>query len=151
MKRCINGACIAEDECCFDASPSGAGGCQRVVCVNGQEQCQPVALGTPCKMPGGADGTCCNGQCTKEALVCPAYPWREFNRNTCRCDCPDGGTDADGSSGHRYCCPAGFPVLSFGGICYADPVGTHVCMMGHHFCPSPYPDQTSEWCCRDGT
>ena len=25
-----------------------------------------------------------------------------------------------------------------------------VCMMEHHFCPSPYPDQTSEWCCRDG-
>jgi hypothetical protein len=150
QKRCGDGSCIAEDQCCADAPPPlCASGCQRIVCLNGQFQCQNLALGTPCRMPGGTDGTCCNGQCTREVLTCEVYPyrgWRDFNAETCRCNCADGGVDTPGFAG--YCCPAAMPLHDGHGRCFAEGDATNwVCLLGHHYCAdSPYPDYP---CCRD--
>jgi hypothetical protein len=147
-KRCNDGSCIPEDQCCFDVPVPGCdGGCKRVVCVNGQEQCQPRELGALCKMRGGDDGTCCNGQCTKEAIVCPAYPQRYFDVETCQCACPGGGTDIPGSNG-RLCCPAGYPSHDNIGKCWQPGGDEWVCAIGYHKCtpqdlPNPY------GCCLD--
>jgi hypothetical protein len=147
-RRCDDGECIPETECCFDSLPDcGGGTCQRIVCVNGQEQCQPLPLGAPCKLRGGDNGTCCNGQCTKEAIVCPNYPPRSFNETTCRCECPDGGTDIPGSNG-RLCCPAGFPLHDSIGKCWKPSGNDWTCAMGYHKC-TPQDPPNSYGCCLD--
>lgn len=148
QRRCLNDSCIPEDQCCFDALPPECeGGCMRAVCINGQEQCQPRELGALCNVPGGVAGTCCNGQCTREAIVCPNYPPRNFNESTCTCECPGGGTDIPGSNG-RLCCPAGFPLHDNIGKCWTPGGDEWACAMGYHKCtpqdpPNPY------GCCRD--
>jgi hypothetical protein len=147
QKRCLNETCIPEDQCCFDVPvPDCDGGCKSVVCVNGQEQCRPRELGALCKVRGGDNGTCCNGQCTKEALVCPIYPHRSFSETTCRCDCPNGGTDIPGSN-NRLCCPAGFPFHDNIGKCWRSSVDW-ACAIGYHKC-TPQDPPNDYGCCRD--
>jgi hypothetical protein len=142
LKRCDD-ACIPADECCWDdLPPLCGGGCQRVVCESGQLRCEPLPLGAPCRTSRREDGTCCNGQCTREALICPTYPWRVFNTATCQCECPNGSTDD--RFFHGYCCPAGYPVSNQAGWCCPEEGGNCVCHMGHHSCR-----EGPSGCCRD--
>jgi hypothetical protein len=143
QKPC-GGECIPEDECCWENPPACESGCQRLVCVSGELQCQDLPLGWPCRLPRGVDGTCCNGQCTREALICPAYPWREFNTETCHCECPPGSIPDSFFAG--LCCPAGY-LSNWDGKCCDG--ATCVCHIGH----SPYEDEQDPWgfkCRRNG-
>jgi hypothetical protein len=140
-KRCNDGSCIPEDECCWDNPPPCGSGCNRMVCVDGELQCQPLALGWPCRLRGGDDGTCCNGQCTKEAIVCPSYPLRRFDESTCECACPGGGTDIPGSN-NRLCCPAGYPRHDNIGKCWQPDSNEWVCAIGYHKCTPQDPPQS---------
>lgn len=40
QKRCGDGSCITQNECCPDAVPPLCGGCEEVVCENGEQHCR---------------------------------------------------------------------------------------------------------------
>jgi hypothetical protein len=138
-KKC-GADCIPQDECCELGYPLCGNVCTRVDCVNGEWECHPVPGGTPCRMPGPGDknGTCCNGQCTMEEVTCPLYPWRYFDPNTCKCECPTGSVDAYSpdcdTSG--LCCPASHPAMNCTGVCTKEDDATQwTCPVDYDVCP----------------
>jgi hypothetical protein len=145
QRQCNDGSCVGSDECCPSATPCNS--CQVRVCVDGEYVCRPGPDGTNCQMfPGDAPGFCCHGQCTREQIVCPAYPWRAYNPNTCLCECTGGSIDVPGSQ--RLCCPAGYPWGS-SGSCVGDDPSQWTCYLGYHVCGEGEFHYPGYPCCRD--
>jgi hypothetical protein len=103
-KKCGD-QCVPRTYCCeLDPVPLCSDFCARLGCVNGEWKCVPLPDGTTCLRSSGPDGKCCQGACSMEEIICPAYPWRHYNPQTCRCECNDGLVDCPGGYQNRPCC-----------------------------------------------
>ena len=137
-QRCLDGTCIPKDACCYDVPGPTCGVCQLHRCLNGEEKCVDRQGGDYCLMPWGDPGSCCNGECTRTPITCANYPWREFNPNTCGCECKADTVDAFPGQGEitgKPCCPASHPYGSEFGRCTTGDPTQWTCLIGYHACP----------------
>lgn len=136
--------CFCLGQCRFDQQ-SGLESCdQQYGCSPGQI-CQTDVLRQTPVPPGGLDGLCChqsrmpcNGAC-----VDPSCPGRDFNPQTCRCECAQGRIECNGvcidpSTDANHC-----------GQCGRVCIGGKVCRNGVCACPAGRTDCAGS--CRDLT
>jgi hypothetical protein len=87
-RHCGDGSCIASDQCCPDASPPACGKCEAAVCEDGELVCRSTC----------EEGViCCHGHCTGRCTGGMA-----IDPATCSCECPSG---TELIADYMTCCP----------------------------------------------